>query len=414
MKKLLKWMGAAVLVPVVLVSSVAGLLYFPPFQRWAVKQASAYASEKTGMDVQVGNVRLRFPLDLEMNEVSVVQRDSVSGAPSDTLAHVGSIVADVKLKPLLKKQVVVDELTLEDAKLNTGDFIKAARVKGRVGKLSVKNSDILLKGKEDPNVGDVNLDDVLLKDADLDVVLADSVPEDTTQSETPWRILAKKAKIENSNVWLTMPGEVDAKTGKKSAGTLVTAHLGDATIRDGSFDLKNGNYQVGSVDIDKSALAYDKIDGKSTPKGKDAKGKDAKKDNGQPDPDHLDMKDLSLHAENISYSDKPAAGKPQLAANLKKLAFKEKSGLDVKNVSGQLAMHAGEDNNGVQTAGRVTLKDGRIETSESTIGGDLDMSLDAFSDLNPGTLKGTVHASLGKQDLMRFMQDMPAGFRTNN
>ena len=121
MKKLLKWMGAAVLVPVVLVSSVAGLLYFPPFQRWAVKQASAYASEKTGMDVQVGNVRLRFPLDLEMNEVSVVQRDSVSGAPSDTLAHVGSIVADVKLKPLLKKQVVVDELTLEDAKLNTGD-----------------------------------------------------------------------------------------------------------------------------------------------------------------------------------------------------------------------------------------------------------------------------------------------------
>ena len=411
MKKLLKWMGAAVLVPVVLVSSVAGLLYFPPFQRWAVKQASAYASEKTGMDVQVGNVRLRFPLDLEMNEVSVVQRDSVSGAPTDTLAHVGSIVADVKLKPLLKKQVVVDELTLEDAKLNTGDFIKAARVKGRVGKLSVKNSDILLKGKEDPNVGDVNLDDVLLKDADLDVVLADSVPEDTTQSETPWRILAKKAKIENSNVWLTMPGEVDAKTGKKSAGTLVTAHLGDATIRDGSFDLKNGNYQVGSVDIDKSALAYDKIDGKNTPKGKDAKGKDAKKDNGQPDPDHLDLKDLSLHAENISYSDKPAAGKPQLAANLKKLAFKEKSGLDVKNVSGQLAMHAGEDNNGVQTAGRVTLKDGRIETSESTIGGDLDMSLDAFSDLNPGTLKGTVHASLGKQDLMRFMQDMPAGFR---
>lgn len=408
MKKLLKWMGAAVLVPVVLVSSVAGLLYFPPFQRWAVKQASAYASEKTGMDVQVGNVRLRFPLDLEMNEVSVVQRDSVSGAPTDTLAHVGSIVADVKLKPLLKKQVVVDELTLEDAKLNTGDFIKAARVKGRVGKLSVKNSDILLKGKDDPSVGDVNLDDVLLKDADLDIVLADSVPEDTTQSETPWRIMAKKAKIENSNVWLTMPGEVDAKTGKKSPATLVTARLGDATISDGSFDLKNGNYKVGSVDIEKSALAYDKLDGKGKPK---AGG--AKKDNngGQPDPDHLDMKDLSLHAENISYSDKPAAGKPQLTANLKKLAFKEKSGLDVKNVSGQLAMHAGEDSNGVQTAGRVSLKDGRIETSESSIGGDLDMSLDAFSDLNPGTLKGTVHASLGKQDLMRFMKDMPAGFR---
>ena len=115
MKRILKWMGAAVLVPIVLVSSVAGLLYFPPFQRWAVKQASAYASEKTGMDVSVGNVRLKFPLDLSLNDVSVVQRDSVTGQPGDTLARVGSVVADVRLKPLLKKQVVVDELTFEDA-----------------------------------------------------------------------------------------------------------------------------------------------------------------------------------------------------------------------------------------------------------------------------------------------------------
>ena len=364
MKRILKWMGAAVLVPIVLVSSVAGLLYFPPFQRWAVKQASAYASEKTGMDVSVGNVRLKFPLDLSLNDVSVVQRDSVTGQPGDTLARVGSVVADVRLKPLLKKQVVVDELTFEDAYLNTADFVQAARVKGRVGKLSVKNSDVLFKGKGDPNVSDVNLDDVLLKDADLKVVLADSVPEDTTKSETPWRILAKKAKIENSNIWLTMPGEKD------SDDTFIAANLGDATIENGSFDLKNGHYEVGSIDIKNSSGCYNDIK----------------------------VKDVAMKAEDISYSND---GSPKATANLKSLKLKEGSGFDVKNVSGQVAL---ADN-------RLKLKDARIETSESSIGGDLDMSLDSFNEVHPGTLKGTVHASLGKQDLMRFMKDMPAGFR---
>ena len=106
----MKWMGAAVLIPIVLFSSLAALLYFPPFQRWAVKQASAYASEKTGMDVSVGNVRLRFPLDLSLNEVVAVKRET-----GDTIANVGAVVADVQLRPLLKKQVVIDELMLEKA-----------------------------------------------------------------------------------------------------------------------------------------------------------------------------------------------------------------------------------------------------------------------------------------------------------
>ena len=398
MKKFMKWMGAAILVPVVLVASVAGLLYFPPFQRWAVKQASAYASEKTGMDISVGSVSLKFPLDLSLNDVSVVQRDSVSGAPGDTIARIGSVVADVQLKPLLKKQVVVDELTFENAHVNTADFIKAAHVKGDIGKLRVTNSDILLNSDENPDLSDVRLSDVLLKDADLDIVLADSVPEDTTESDTPWRIFAEKAKIENSDVRLTMPGSIDEKTGKKGPDTHVTAHLGDATISNGAFDLKNGTYKVGSVDIDKSDLAYD-----VGPKPK------KKKSSNELDTNHLDLKNVSLKADDISYDSNASIDKPQLAANLKKLAFKEQSGLDVRNVSGQLSMYAGDEAKG--TSGRLKLKNGKVVTSESSFETDLDMSLDSFSDLNPGTFKGTIHASLGKQDLMRFMGSMPAGFR---
>ena len=71
MKKFLKWMGVTVLIPVLLITSLAALLYFPPFQQWAVKQAAAYVSEQTGREVSVGSVRLKFPLDLSLGDVRV-------------------------------------------------------------------------------------------------------------------------------------------------------------------------------------------------------------------------------------------------------------------------------------------------------------------------------------------------------
>lgn len=384
MKKALKWIGISVLAPILLFALLAGLLYFPPFQQWAVRQASSYASEKTGLDISVGNVRLKFPLDLQLNDVIVVQ------PPGDTIASIGSAVADVQLRPLLKKCVVIDELTFEQAHVNTADFIESARIKGDIGKLRVTNSDVLLNGKDDPKVSDVNLSDVLLSDARLDVVLADSVPEDTTESETPWRIFAQKAKIENSDIKLTMP----AADGPKQ----VTAHLGDAEVSDGVFDLKRGSYSVGSVDIKDSMLAYDS--GFDSPSSGDKNKTSGGAASSDLDFNHLNLSNVTLKADSVSYSSSASSGN-WLSANLRSMTFKEKSGLDVRSASGRLAM----------TDDRLKFTDGRIVTSESTLAADLDMSLDAFAEQNPGTMKAAVHASLGKQDLMRFMGSMPSGFR---
>lgn len=382
MKKILKWICASVLILISFFALLAGLLYFPPFQEWAVSKASSYASDKTGLNISVGNVRLKFPLDLQLNDVVAVQ------SADDTLASIGSVVADVQFRPLLKKQVVIDELTFEQLHVNTADFIKAAQVKGYVGKLRIANSDVLLSGKDDPTLTDVNLSDVLLSDARLDVVLADSVPEDTTESETPWRIFAQKAKVEKSDIKLTMPTEDGAMQ--------ATAHLGDAEVGNGIFDLKHGRYTVESVDIKESFLAYDSgaasselVYGNNKQKGGAVSS--------EIDFKHLALSDFSLKADSISYSSSPGS---KFSANLRSLAFKEKSGLDVQNVSGRLTM---DDD-------RLKLTDGKIETSESTLAAELDMSLNSFAEHNPGTMKASVHASLGKQDLMRFMGSMPAGF----
>ena len=50
MKKVIKWIGIAVLIPILLCLLLAVLIYLPPVQNWAVKKVAAIASEKTGME----------------------------------------------------------------------------------------------------------------------------------------------------------------------------------------------------------------------------------------------------------------------------------------------------------------------------------------------------------------------------
>ena len=163
MKKILKRCGLAALAVPVLLAVSAALLYFPPVQQWAVSKASAYASRQTGMDVSVGKVRLRFPLDLSMEDVKVIQPNDSLPQVRDTVAAVGSVKVDVQLLPLLKKQVQIDALELNDVTFNTTNFVKSARVKGTVGKLSLESHGIDLKNDL------LRLDRAELEDACVDV-----------------------------------------------------------------------------------------------------------------------------------------------------------------------------------------------------------------------------------------------------
>ena len=161
MKKFFKWTGIVLLSPILLFVILAVLLYLPPVQNWAVQRLTAYASGQTGMDISVGHVHLKFPLDLEADDVTVVARgDDAPTAAGDTIAAIGRAVVDVRLWPLLKKEVVVKELQINNANINTQDFISDLQVKGQVGELS-------LSSPSGDGVGTISLpkEQVDLKDA---------------------------------------------------------------------------------------------------------------------------------------------------------------------------------------------------------------------------------------------------------
>ena len=368
MKKLLKWGVAALAAPVGVAAMLGALLYLPPVQNWAAKKAARYASEKTGMDISVGRVRLDFPLDLSLDDVRVVHE-------GDTIADVGEAKVDVQFLPLLKKKVEIDRLELNRVKLNTNGFVNAARVKGTVGRLALESHGIDLSGDS------LLVNRARMEDARLDVALADSVPSDTSKSENRWKIGVGQLDLHHSDVTVHTPGDT----------LQVQAKLGDAQVREGRFDLGRGDYRVGRLDVKKGSVRYDNRFKKPV------KGLDV---------NHLDVTDLSLSARNISACPQPPKkggekGGSLISADIDNVSFKEKSGIQVDRLSGHVAM---DDE-------RLRVKDLHLKTPESEVNTDVDMALNAFDDYQPGHIKATVHGSLGKQDIMRFMGDMPSGFR---
>ena len=236
MKKAFWWLLGILLSPVLLFLVLVGLLYLPPVQNWAVDKVADIASEKLGMEISVGHVQLSFPLDLAIDDFKMIHG-------TDTIADMEHMVVDVQLRPLLHKQIIINELEINNTRLNTNGFIDATRIKGDFKRLALKSRGIDLDRQT------VWVNGARLEEARLDILLNDSVPEDTTTSDNRWKIQADSLIIARSDLQLHMPGDsIDA-----------AAHMGQLTVRDLLADLATPVYRVGSVDWTGGALAYNNI-----------------------------------------------------------------------------------------------------------------------------------------------------------
>lgn len=364
MKKKLKWVAVVILTPILLFVVLALLLYFPPFQNWAVARVAAYASEKNGMEISVEHVNLEFPLDLGVEGIKVIQQNDSLPQQKDTVADIRKVVADIQLWPLLKQQVQIDELAFIQLKVNTTNFIHEARVKGTIGELNLKAHGIDLKADS------VKIDDANLKDARVNIELSDTVPPDTSQQKSYWKISVNRLNVERTDVTVHMPGDT----------LQVQAYMGKAVAEGGYFDLYKELYQVRKLDWTAGRLKYDN-NFEIFAKGLDY--------------NHLSISNISLGLDSLDYCN------PKLVMNLRECQFDEKSGLQVQQIAGRVLMDSTK-----LYLSKVTFK-----TSESSLHGDLDMDLNTFADPSPGKFNATVHGRFGKQDLMIFMNDMPPAFR---
>lgn len=366
MKRYAKWAGITVLTPLVLIFLLSILLYLPPVQNWAVKQVAAYASESTGMDISVKQVRLVFPLKLGVEGVKVLQPiDSLKNSPNlalknkrDTVADIQKMVVDVQLLPLFESQVMVDELNFTQMKVNTTNFIHEARIKGNVGNLRLKAHGIDL-GKEK-----VRVNHALLADARLSVELSDTVPPDTTPSTNFWKVNIEKLKLKNTDFVLHMPGDT----------LQVNAYFGDAVAQTTYLDLYKGLYQIGHLDWKKGKVNYDQN------YIRPVSGMDF---------NHIALSAMTLKADSFYYCDS------KIDVKIREAQFKEKSGLQVDQLYGRFVMDSV----------KLQLPDICLRTPYSQLQATVDMDMNAFDEVKPGKLMAQLKGALGRSDLFLFAGD---------
>ena len=347
-KKVLRGAGIVAAVPVVLFVLLLVLLYLPPVQKRAVGMAARYASDATGMDIRVGRVRLGFPLDLRLQQVAV--RDSVG----DTLVAVGELRTGVALLPLLRGEVQVRTVHLMAVEADTRGLITGVAVSGRVGRL------VLETGEVNPAAETVEVESLVLQDADVRLLLTPSEePKEQDTASVHWRIDLHQAVLDRVNFALDMP--VDS---------LALAVGWEQTELDGvEVDLGQSAYGVHRFSLSDGHFTY-------------RLGTDAP--TAGLDPSHLDLQAVNVRLDTLLYNS------TSLAASLRELQFRERSGLEV---------HRGEGDFSADTL-QATLSGFLLETSASRLQAD---GAVAWASLRKGsgrTSRLQMAGEVGKRDLL--------------
>ncbi|MDE6511542.1 MAG: hypothetical protein K2L00_05565, partial [Muribaculaceae bacterium] len=176
------------------------LLYLPPVQDFAVKTAAKMVADKTGMKIGIDRLRLKFPVDLSLSGVSVVE------ASGDTMVMAREAIVDVKLRPLIGLDVQIKRLRLRDGYYRMLSPDSSMLMKIKAGLLEVDD-----KSWANMKTSTISLNDAKLRDGDvflsMDVWKQTSTPKDTTS--TPFYITAKHLAIENMLFTMTMLPTID-------------------------------------------------------------------------------------------------------------------------------------------------------------------------------------------------------------
>ena len=336
---------AIVLFPLLVLAILSVLLYIPPVQKWAVDNASDVLSEEMNMEVSIEEFRLKCPLDLSLNGMLAVQE-------GDTVLDAEELALSVRFFPLFSGNVEIDDIHLTNTKLNTRDFIDACTIKGFVGRLALASHSTSLFDE----MAVVNY--ALLKDANINIVMADSVPEDTTESEPlNWTIDLRDIQIDNVRVGLDMPIDTTRQS--------MYAYIGRGSLH--SFiDLGKELYNVDEIKVSDGELGYNQM---------------------------VEAKAVNINFDSLRY-----CGTGDLSLVINQIAANVYPTMEGVNEGYFVPI--------VETKGRLEMDSVSLsiplltlKTEESRVKMKMDMDFNAFDSINPGQFLFDGKAQIGRGDI---------------
>lgn len=337
------------LTPFLLFVLLAALLYFPPVQKYAANKAAEILGEEMGMEVSVGELHLKCPLDLSIGNMLAVQE-------GDTVLNAEELRLSVQVRPLLRSMINVDNIILRNADVNTREFIDALLIKGHVGELQAYTHGVDLAHEY------ITVNKLDISNSDILLALPDTVAPDTVESEpTKLKIDFQDIKIHNLKFALSLPqGKsygIDALCRLSDVHESLNTHFAEAGCKV-LVDLENSMYELSDVHINNSSVKFE---------------------------ESVNLKNVSFESDSLCYSD-PL----NLFVSVKAFSGNEECGLAVKELTGKVRMDSLN----------IYLDDLDILTDDSKIKVGMKMPFDTWEDENPGIMLLDLNASFGKSDML--------------
>lgn len=390
LKKIVKYTLRTLLVVLAVLILVPALLYIPAVQDFVRGQAVGYASRALGMDLSVERLRLSFPLRLSVDNTLLVDK-------ADTLLSCGKLSLDVALWPLVRKEVVVRSFGLERV---------AAHYKDSLAGMDMRLSAELLSldaAKADLRANAASISSLVLSDADVRLDMTEAAPKEKADSTAalPWTVDIGKLSVGNLAFGMrTAP-----------AASELSVRLADGTVDECRVRLDSQQVAVKSVLLNRGSYSY--LTGPAAPGTKQQAKTSASDEATAPLPWTVRVGSVVLTDNRAEYgllNHRPAAGfdpsfialsaldlaidsvynrGADIALQIRRMAFTERSGLTVSDMTGDLGMDA----SGISLAGVIlTTPFSRIEADASAGGGILSLA--------PGSpLKADLTANVNTKDI---------------
>ena len=359
-RKWIKWVSWVILTPILLFVVLMILLYVPPVQNFLRKQATVYASQATGMQINVGRIDLRFPLNLLVRDVEVVQ------AP-DTLLTLASLNVHVQAMPLFKGKIEVDDITIQRVAVNSANLIEGMQIRGVLGCFFLESHGVDL-GNELAVINRAEL-----SDTHIGLILTDTTTTekpDTASAPVNWKVNLHALNLKNVSFSMQLPAD----------SMRMAAHVGEATVNDVSADLKQQFYGLRSFLLTGASVNYDT--GNALP----AEGFD---------PSHIALRDIRIGIDSVLYQGR------NMNAVIREFSMNERSGLSVTSLTGRVFADS--------TLIRVPYF--RLLTPHS----EMNLTAQTYWELvnipTTGRLTARFNALIGKQDVLLFAGELPDAFK---
>ena len=291
--KFIRVLAIAVAVPIVLLWALLFLLYLPPVQEYAIRKISEAVAANSDFEINVGSVGLSFPLKLAIKDFLLTQKE-------DTIAEGEEIAVSVGLLPLLKGEIEVDYLSLENIAVDTRGIIENTRIKGKVGYLRTVARGIDLVA-EKANIKQLNLHDT---EVNIDIAKSNTAKESSTPLK--WVFELQKSNIENVKVAVNIPAD----------SLSIATSVGEFNTKGVVADIGNSLYSSARLEIEGTSFLFDNA---------------ARRRSGTAP---VAINGITLQGKNITYHH------PIYAAKIEKLAFAQDGGITI--TEGKLTIEADE------------------------------------------------------------------------